>query len=208
MNEKPYHIDKRGKTVVLRTTSFRAERRSVLHSGVFNRELASSLASGAVIVVVSFFFALYFRITALYLAAVVLLFAGLFILFRVYVFKEATLETVFDRERGTITISMKGAIGTGVRTYSLDELSGISLGHISLQPENIDAVKLVERVALQHGTVMPGLGKTEDFYTVKLDLRDEGVVIFSAGERQGAETVVTELKKSLNGFLPDTVRMA
>jgi hypothetical protein len=207
MNEKSYHIDKRGKTVVLRTTSFRTERRSVLHSGVFNRELAASLASGAVILVMSFFFALYFRITALYLAAVVLLFAVFFILFRLCLFKEAILETVFDGERGTVTISMKGVAGA-VRRYPLHELSGVSIGHKSLEPENIDAVKLVERIALQHGTVMPGFGKTEEYYTVKLDLRDDEIVIFSAGERRGAENLMNELKKALNGFLPHTVRMS
>ncbi len=55
MNEKPYHIESRGNTVVLSTASFRTERKSVLHRGVFNRELASSLAAGAVLVVIGFF---------------------------------------------------------------------------------------------------------------------------------------------------------
>jgi len=193
---------------VLRTASFRAERRSVLHSGVFNRELASSLAAGAVIVVLSFFFALYFSITALYLIAVAVLFAALFILFRLYVFREAMLETVFDREKGTITISLKRTIGARVKSYSLDGLSGIRLHHISMQPENIDAVQLVERVAVQHGTVLPGFGKTEDFYTVELDFSDKKPVIFSAREKQAAELMIAELKSSLNGLLPETVRVA
>lgn len=191
--------------VVLKTTSFRAERRSVLHSGIFNRELASSFAAGAVIIVMSFFFARYFKITVVYFIAIVLLFAALFIHFRVYVFKEAILETVFDREKATVTISLKRTIGTRVRSYSLDELSSIRLAHVSMQPENIDAVQLVERVALQHGTVIPGFGKTEDFYTVQLELGGDKPMIFSTRERQGAESMMTELKGSLSGLLPDTV---
>ena len=190
---------------MLKTSSFKTERRSVLHSGVFNRELASSLGAGAVIVILSFFFALYFSITALYLIAVAVLFAALFILFRLYVFREATLETVFDREKRNVTLSLKRTIGSCIKSYSLDELSAIRLHHISMQPENIDAVQLVERVAVQHGTVIPGFGKTEDFYTVELDFSDKKPVIFSAREKQAAELMIAELKSSLNGLLPDTV---
>ena len=207
MNEKPYHIEKKGNTVVLKTTSFKAERGSVLHSGIFNRELASSLAAGAVIVVLSFFFALYFRITVIYLIAVVFLFAALFILFRIYVFRGAVLETVFDKEKRTVTLSLKRTMGGSVRSFSLDELSGIRLDHTSFQPENQDAVQFVERIALQHGTVIPGFGKTEDFYAVELDFSGRKQVIAGARERQGAAAMIAELKSSLNGLLPDTVWM-
>lgn len=208
MNEQLYSIEKKGTTIVLKTTSFKAERGSVLHSGIFNRELASSLAAGAVIVILSFFFARYFKITAIYLIAVALSFPALFIIFRIYIFRNAVLETVFNKERRTVTISLKRMLGGKVKSYSLDELSGIRLDHISMQPENIDAVQFVERIAVQHGTVIPGFGKTEDFYTVELDFGREKPVIFSVRERQGAETVIAELKSSLNGLLPDAVRVA
>jgi len=204
MEEKPYYIERRGGTVVLSTTSFRAERGSVLHSGVFNRELASSLSAGAVIVVISFFFALYFRITVPYLIAVIFLFASLFVLFRVFVFREPVLETIFDREKGTITISMKRTAGSKTVSYLLSELAGIRVGHISLQPENLDAVQLVERVAVQHGTVIPGFGKTEDFYTVELDFGEKKVVVFSAGERRRAEAVIAGLQRAADWLIPGT----
>jgi len=204
MNEKQYHIETRGNTVVLNTVSFRAERRSVLHSGVFNKELASSLAAGAVIMAMSFFFALYFKITVLYLMAVVLVFAALFMLFRLYVFREAILVTVFDMEKRTITISLKSAIGGRTSSYSLNDLADIILHHISMAPENMDAVQLVERVAVQHGTVIPGFGKTEDFYTVELDLGGKKIVVFSARERKWAEAAIVELKASLSGLVPES----
>ncbi len=191
--------------MVLSTTSFTAERRSVLHSGIFNRELASSLAAGALILLLSFFFALYLRITVISLAAATLLFAGLFIFFRLAVFREAILETVFERDRGTVTLSRKRGIGSRVRSYSLDRLRSIGVGHLSMQPENIDAVRLVERVALQHGTVIPGFGKTEDIYTVELDFDGEKPVIFSSRDREAAESLLSELRASLSGLLPETV---
>jgi Ca2+/Na+ antiporter len=195
---EPYHIEKRGDTVVLSTTSFRTERRSVLHSGVFNRELAASLAAGGVIIVVSFFFVIYSKVTAVHFAAAAFLFAVLFILFRIYVFREPVLETSFDRERKTITVRLKRAVGSKVEAHPLDGLSGIRIDHISMEPENIDAVRLVERVAVQHGTVIPGFGKTEDFYTVELDLRNKAVVIFSSREKRMAESVLNELKDFLS----------
>lgn len=205
MNEKPYHIEKKGNAVVLRTSCFRTERRSILHSGIFNRELASSLAAGAVIVVLGFFFAVYFKITVIYFMAAVLLFAALFMFFRVYVFRETILETVFDKERKTVTVSLKRTIGSRIQAYPADALAGIGIHHLSIEPENMDAVKLIERVAVQHGTVIPGFGKIEDFYNVELDFRDRRVVIYSGRERESAVSVVAEMKGSLDGLLPDTV---
>jgi hypothetical protein len=207
MNEKLYSIEKKGATIVLKTSSFKTERRSVLHSGIFNRELASSLAAGAMIMVLSFFFALYFRISALSLMAVALLFAAFFIFFRLFIFREAVLETVFDPDNRTVTFLLKRTIGSSARSYSLDGLSAIGLVHRSMQPENIDAVQLVERVALQHGTVIPGFGKTEDFYAVELDFSGEKQVIFSSRARQAAESMTAELKSSLTGMFPDAVWM-
>lgn len=204
MEEKPYQIERRGGTVVLSTTSFRAERRSVLHSGVFNRELASSLSAGAVIVGISFFFVLYSKITAPYLIAVIFLFASLFVLFRVFVFREPVLETVFDSEKGTITISMKRTAGSRAVSYMLADLAGIRICHLSMEPENIDAVRLVERVAVQHGTVIPGFGKTEDYFTVELDFGEKKAVVFSAGDRQGAEAVVAGLQRVAAWLFPYT----
>ena len=189
----------------MRTTSFRAERRSVLHSGIFNRELASSLAAGAVIVMMGFFFALHSRITVVHFIAAVFVFAAFFILFRIYAFREAVLETTFDRERKTIRVLLKRTIGSRSQSYPMDALAGIGIHHLSIEPENLDAVKLVEKVAVQHGTVIPGFGKVEDFYTVELDFGERKMVIFSARDRKGAESLMDELRSSLAEFLPPVV---
>jgi Ca2+/Na+ antiporter len=205
VSTKAYQIEKNENGVVVRTTSFTTERRSVLHSGIFNRELASSLAAGAVMVIAGFFFALYFRITVVHFIAAVFVFAALFILLRIYAFREAVLETAFDRGRKTITVSLKGAIRERTQSYPIDALAGIRIHHLSIEPENLDAVKLVEKVAVQHGTVIPGFGKVENFYSVELDFRERLIVIFSARERKGAESLMNELRNSLAGVLPDMV---
>ncbi|HUO78408.1 MAG TPA: hypothetical protein VMU21_12620 [Thermodesulfovibrionales bacterium] len=205
MSAEAYQIEKSENGVVVRTTSFRTERRSVLHSGIFNRELASSLAAGAVMVMVGFFFAHHFRITVVHFIAVAFVFAVLFILFRIYAFREAVLETTFDWERKTITISLKRTMGSRHRSYPMDALAGIRIHHLSMKPENLDAVRLVEKVAVQHGTVIPGFGKVEDFYSVELDFREKKIVIFSAKDQKGAESFVNDLRSSLAGFLPSVV---
>lgn len=205
MSTEAYQIEKSENGAMVRTTSFRTERRSVLHSGIFNRELASSLAAGAVMVIMGFFFALYFRITVVHFMAAVFVFAALFILFRIYAFREAVLETVFDWGNRTITISLKGTLTSRPRSYPMDALTGIRIHHLSIEPENLDAVKLVEKVAVQHGTVIPGFGKVEDFYSVELDFREKKIVIFSARDRQGAVSFMNELRNSLAGVLPDMV---
>jgi len=203
MEEKPYQIENRGGIVALITTSFKTERGSVLHSGVFNRELASSLSAGGMIVIVSFFFALCFKISIPYWIAVGFLFAILFVFFRMVVFQEAVLETVFDREKGTITLATKRTIGSKVASYLLAELVGIRIGHMRVKNENIDAVRLVERIVLQHGTMIQGLGETNDFYTVELDFGEEKAVVFSAREKQGAEAMIARLRGVAGWLFPD-----
>ena len=133
------------------------------------------------------------------------MFAALFILFRIYAFREAVLETTFDCETKTIRVSLKRTMGSRLQSYPMDALAGIRIHHLSMEPENLDAVKLVEKVAVQHGTVIPGFGKVEDFYSVELDFRGKKIVIFSARDRQGAESFMDELRNSLAGFLPDMV---
>jgi hypothetical protein len=54
-NNKTYQLDIKDNILIFRTTFFKAEKGSVLHSGIYNRELASSLLAGACIVLLGFF---------------------------------------------------------------------------------------------------------------------------------------------------------
>ncbi len=189
-----YQIDIKDNVLVLRTGSFKAEARSFLHSGIFNRELASSLAAGGIVSLLGFFFAFYSKIRIVHFLTAILLFAALFVILRLSVFREPILETVFDRNKGTVTISLRKIIGRKTQSFLINELSVIGMNHTIVQPENVDGIKIVEKIALQHGTVIPGFGKVQDIYTVQLDIGDNKVTVFSAGERQAAEAVITELK--------------
>jgi hypothetical protein len=195
-----YQIERGENIMVLRTASFRAEKGSVLHSGIYNRELASSLAAGGVIIVFLFFFGTSLRLTALHFMIAVLSFGVFFVLFRVYVFSEPVLETVIDRDGGTIKVSLKRKTGTRVESFPVKDLTGIRIEHTAFQPDNADGVAFVEKIALQHGTVIPGFGKRQDFYTVRLDFCNAGRVVFSTKKLSEAEAVMEEMKAYLNGF--------
>jgi hypothetical protein len=187
---------------VFRTGSFSSEGRSVLHSGIYNRELSSSLAAGAAVLMFGLFFARYFKLSAVFFIVTIVLFAVLFVSLRIYIFREPALEAVFDKGKMTITISIRKRIRNVVRSFPMGKLSGIALDHVTVQPQNMDGVEFVEKIALQHGTVIPGFGKKEDFYTMSLDFQGEKVVIFSARDKQSAEAAASELRKYVND--PDT----
>lgn len=200
-----YQIEMKENVLVLKTNSFKVEPGSFLHSGIFNRELASSLAAGGIVSLLGFFFAVYSKIKIVHFLTAILLFAALFVILRLSIFREPILETVFDKNRKVITLSLKNAIGSKAQSFPLNELSGIRLNHVAVQPENVDGIKVVEKIALQHGTVIPGFGKIQNIFTVQLDIGDKKRTVFSTGERQAAEAVITELKGYLNGLLHGTV---
>ncbi len=193
-----YQIETKDNILVLRTTSYKAEKGSILRSGIFNRELSSSLAAGAVILFAGFFLGIYAKITAAHFVSAIALFAALFILFRLYLFREPILETVVDREKGIITVAKKKTIGGGTRSYRMNDFSDVRLDHLTLQPDNLDGVRVVEKIALQHGMVIPGFGKNEGFHKVLLSFHGESVVIFATKEKYEAETVVTRIKEFMN----------
>lgn len=194
-NKGSYKIDIEGSILKLRTSSFRGDRGSFLHSGIYNRELASSLASGAVILIVVFVIAGSFKITFIHFVLAVLLFGALFLFFRTFIFSEPTLLAVFDKG-GKIFIK-KGLIGRK-NLYHLDALMDIKVNRRTFVPENIDGVKLVEKVALQHGTVIPGFGRKEELFTVELEFKNKKqITIFSSELPSEAHDVMLKLKEFL-----------
>ncbi|MBI3592867.1 MAG: hypothetical protein HY099_05250, partial [Nitrospirae bacterium] len=75
------------------------------------------------------------------------------------------------------------------------ELDNIRQDYSAVTPENPDGIRLVERVALQHGTVIPGFGETSEFYTVELEFKNgRRLMIFSSKEPSRADDIATRLK--------------
>ncbi|HET6514669.1 MAG TPA: hypothetical protein VFG09_05865 [Thermodesulfovibrionales bacterium] len=187
-------------TLILRTSSFRAEKGSVLHSGIYNRELASSLAAGGVLMLLGFFFAASGKITVVHLVSGAAVFAVLFLVSRRFLFREVILEALFDRVNDRIDTSVRKIVGSVRQVHKMSELSGICLDHVTVQPENPDGIRVVEKIALQHGTVIPGFGKIKEFHVVQLDFSGERVSIFSSGKKEEAEALIARLK----GFVSDS----
>lgn len=190
-----YQMDIKDNMLVFRTSSFKAEKGSVLHSGIYNRELSSSLAAGALVMITGFFFAARFKITAVHFIAAVLLFVIFFIVFRTYIFLEPVLCITIDKKNGNVDITLRRIFGKRRITSPLSELDNIRQDYLSVRPENPDGIRLVEQVALQHGTVIPGFGKTSEFYTVVMEFKNgKRTIVFSSEDPSKADVVATKFK--------------
>jgi len=184
-------------TLVLKTTSFKTEMVSFLRSDIFTRELSASLLAGALLIVFGFFFAIPGKITAIQLVLAAVAFGALFVFLRIYVFPEPILEAVFDRSRGVIETSLRKATGWKRDRYLMSELSVVRLDHRIVHPQNPDGIKVVEKIALQHGTILSGFGETADIYAVQLDFPGRSVTLFSTMDKTEAEVLVAKLSDFL-----------
>ncbi|GBE35689.1 hypothetical protein BMS3Bbin06_02232 [bacterium BMS3Bbin06] len=195
MGSPAYKITLEDGRVILETRSFRSDRGSVLHSGIFSRELSASFIAAAAMGAVLGFFALITDLGLVHYVIGILVFAVVFPLSRLYILKEPYLETVFDGE--WMTISLKRPIfGTRVKR-PVGELKEIKIGHVKFEPENADAIAFVKKIALQHGTVIPGFGEVKEFYNVDLDFGDKSYTILTTHEKKDAEDVVLKLREFL-----------
>ena len=190
-----YSFDIKDKVLVFRTASFRAEKGSVLHSGIYNREMASTLAAGACIVLLGFFFASRPLRSPIYFIAALLLFVLLFLFFRTFVFPETFLQAVIDKGNNVVNIMRTGFFRMEKQLFPLTELEGIREDFKAIASENPDGMKIVEKIALQHGTVIPGFGTAAEFYTVEFEFKDAGrVMVFSSGDHSEADDVTRAFK--------------
>lgn len=190
-----YAFDMKDGVLEFRTTSFRAEKGSVLHSGIYNRETASMLAAGACLAIPGFFFASVLKLTVIHSAGVLLLFVATFLFFRTFVFPEAVLRVTMDRGDKMVTILSRGAVRSRKLQFPLSELEGIREDYMEIVPENPDGVRVVKNIALQHGTVIPGFGEAAVLYTVVLDFRNEaGLAVFSSSDYAAAGDVTERFK--------------
>lgn len=194
MKERPYQLDIGKDRLVLRTTSFRAEKGSVLHEGIYNREFVSSLAAAAVGGMVVFLLAVFFGHGAMNYVIGGGVFIVVFPLFRKFLFWEPFLLTGIDRARGEVTVTLRKPLVGGVIRKPLDHLKDIKVHHTREEIPNPDAVEFVERISLQHGTVTPGLGEAKEFYSVNLVFEDDVISVFVSGKNDEALSVAESLR--------------
>lgn len=198
--QKSYRLKLTTRRLELATTSFETEAGSMLHGGIYNRELASSLAAGAVLVFAAII-TVYLGIKPgfyEYLMAAIL-FVVLFLAFRVFVFFERRLVVTIDKAGGLVTVFIKGVVGK-MKRVPIEELTGIKRGYTVIAPENLDGIRVVEKVALQHGTVIPGFGDLKEFHTVNLLFKDgRGITVFSSPDPKDTEEVLYAMKRFVGG---------
>jgi len=198
--DREYQLRIRGNVLSFRTGSFRAEAGSALHSGIYNRELVSSLAAGAIIVVMALAAVMKgVEMAPLYYAGVVALFALLTFLFRVYVFYEEYLELTIDREHGLIAIIVRQMRRRHIQR-PLSDLTGVMKGFTLIAPENQDGIEIVKNISLQHGMVIPGFGETKEYHSVNLEFGElDTLAIFNTEEQEEAEAVSQVINKFVGG---------
>jgi hypothetical protein len=89
----------------------------------------------------------------------------------------------------------KGAFKAERQLFPLSELEDIREDYRELTADNPDGVKIIEKIALQHGTVIPGFGATTEFYSVSLEFRNmRSIVVFSSGDHYEADDVMNTFK--------------
>lgn len=196
MGNNSYELNIKGNMLTLKTPSFKAERGSVLHKGIYSMELTSALASGALILLI--YLVLKPKPTFLYLIISIIQFIVFVIFFRMFILYEPILEVAIDKSKSRITVLIKKLLPKKV-SYPLSELKDVKQDHIVFTPENPDGVRVIEKVALQHGTVIPGFGEVKEFYTIELEFRDsKSIMVFSSNKESEADDLYISLKGFIN----------
>ena len=193
-----YTLAKDATRIIFRTISFVADKGSVLHSGIYNREFSSVLASFALAGISYFLLVMSFGKENFFYAVFMVLFIGTFPLFRTYVFRERYLETVFDRTVARVEMSHAWLRRKVLLSMPLESIAGIWIDTKKTEVVNRDGVEFVEKISAQHGTVIPGFGEETTFYSLKLRFSDGTErTIFAESSMQDVISVHDEIK----GFL-------
>jgi hypothetical protein len=196
--DRNYTIRKEEGRLIFVTTAYRAEPDSVLHSGIYNREFSSALASAVVAGMLYVIAAVNTDSTLVRSLVFLVIFAGGFPLFRKFVFKESFLEVVFDTAGGKTEIYSRWIRKKLKETISLTSVRKISIETRKKEMENPDAVEFVEKISLQHGQVIPGFGKEKVLFLLKLQLADGSErTIYSDEAMQDVISAYDEIKEFL-----------
>lgn len=182
---KTFSLQKTSDVLVFYTSTYRVEKSSVLHGGIYNYEFSSILSASAVCGMVYVLVSMKYRVGMNFVAVLAFVFITSFILFRRFLFRERTLKAVFDRDKGIITIYNPRILGYISEDILMDDLESIEVGTIRYSADNRDAVQFVQKISLQHGSAVPGLGEEQEFVTLFLKLRDGGERMIYAARIEG-----------------------
>jgi hypothetical protein len=170
--DRKYTLCKEEGRLIFTTPVYKVGPDSVLHSGIYNREFSSMLASAAVAGLVYAVVAINSRNALMSFAIFLLLFAAGGLFFRKFIFKENLLKVAFDTVSGEAKIYTSWIIEKLRETIVTDNIKEIRIDRVKQEVENPDAVRFVEKISAQHGTVIPGFGKEKVLFLLKLCLAD------------------------------------
>ena len=200
MVEKDYQLKTENNRLIFRTSSFKAEKSSVLPSGVYSKEFSSMLLASA-LSTLAYMFAGIMNIKSAVVrySSLLLLFIAAFLGSNKYIFKESYLEADFDRSSETVTIVRSGIIIKKSEEIPFANIKSVDLGTRKFVPENVDGIKFVQKISAQHGSALPGLSDIEEFITLSLCLKDGSERIIYAGKIDvEPEIPVNEIRSFLN----------
>lgn len=172
VKEKPYTLTHDKERLIFITSSFRAEKESVLHQGIYSNELASMLTALTITGIVYVIIAFNYSVNIFHYIILIIIFILSFIGLRESIFKERQLKVVFDKSNRIARITRPGIVLNKTETIPFDDIDSVRVGSKRIQPENIEGIEFVERISRQHGSAVPGLGEETEFVTLNLRMRD------------------------------------
>lgn len=202
-DQKNYNITIEGDTLTFRTSFFKAEKSSVLHSGVYSRESSSILFASGISTLAYILLSPSMGGPALY-AALAFVLASAFMISRKFIFSEKILEVIFNKQSGNARIVLSGTFTKKTEEIALDDIASVETGSKRFEPVNKDGADFVQKISIQHGSAVPGLGEPEEFVTLSLRLNDGSERIIYAAKLNGGkidgepEMPVLEIRKFLS----------
>jgi hypothetical protein len=183
MNNKKYQLTVEHNKLIFTTSSFKAEKTSVLHSGVYTKEFASMLfASATSLLAYMLSGSLSSNLNIIRYLVITFVFIISFLGSRKFVFKERFLKVIFNKSDNTVSVIRPGIIRKNIEKIPLQNIVSIELGSKKFIPQNIDGINFVQKISLQHGSAVPGLSEEEEFITLLLKLTDGTERVIYAGK--------------------------
>ena len=200
MADRKYLLENKNNKLMFRTSSFKAEKTSVLHSGVYTKEFASMLfASGICLLVYMVTGLLSGKSAIIRYLILIIIFIVSFLGSGKYIFRESYLEAYFDNSDKTVEIIRHGLITRKREKIPFAKIKSVDLGTKEFVPENIDGIKFVQKISAQHGSAVPHLGDVEEFIILSLNLNDgSGRTIFAGRSDEEPEIPLNEIRNYLN----------
>jgi hypothetical protein len=193
--EKSYSIKSEGMMLIFRTSTFKADKSSVLHSGVYSREFNSILFASGICMLAYILLSSSMAGPALY-AALTFALASSFLLSRKFLFREKILEVCFNKQSGTARLTLTGTFTKKTEEMALSDIVSVDIGNKRFEPANKDGADFVQKISVQHGSPVPGLGEPEEFITLSLKLNNGSErTIYAVNVKEGLEVPVQEIKE-------------